>query len=212
MNNRKADLKIGARLTLFLVSYLPLFAIMGFAQLYKYKDYLHWGGFNSDSLYVFVKYFGAISVLGGLSIFGAFGLYLLLKNVKRRAETSGDVITIIDIENKNSESISYLFTYLIPFVFQDLSSITNVFSVLILLIVTFLIYSNSSMLLINPTISMKYSLYMIEYKTSSSDKKRKGMIISKNRFLEEYDKVKIKKIGHKLFYAVDVRRENVSES
>lgn len=212
MNNRKADLKVGARLTLFLVSYLPLFAIMGFTQLYKYKDYLHWGGFNSDSFFVFMKYFGAISVLGILSIFGIFGLYFLLKNVKRRAETSGDAITIIDIENKNSESISYLFTYLIPFVFQDLSSITNVFSVLVLLIVTFLIYSNSSMLLINPTISVKYSLYMIEYNTSSSDKKKKGMIVSKNRFLEEYDKVKIKKIGHKLFFAVDIRRENVSGS
>ena len=206
MNDRKADLKVGARLTLFLVSYLPLFSIMGFTQLYKYKQYLNWGGFNSESLCIFSKYFGAISVLGVLSAFGIFGLYFLLSNVKRRAETSGDAITIIDIENKNSESISYLFTYLIPFVFQDLSSITNVFSVVVLLIVTFLIYSNSSMLLINPTISVKYSLYMVEYNTSSSDKKKKGMIISKNRFLEEYDKVKIKKIGHKLFFAVDIGR------
>lgn len=179
---------------------------MSFTQLYKYKDYLNWGGINKDSLWNFIEYFGAISVLGVLSIFGIFGLFFLLKNVKRRAETSGEPITIIDIENKNSESISYLFTYLIPFVFQDLSELTNVFSVTVLLVVTFLIYSNSSMLLINPTISVKYSLYMIEYTTNSSNKKRKGMIISKNRFLEEDDAVKIKKIGHKLFYAVDVRR------
>ena len=206
MSERRSDLKAGARLTLFLVSYLPLFAIMSFTQIYKYKDYLNWGGINKESLWTFTEYFGAISILGALSGFGLFGLFFLLKNVKRRAETSGELITISDIENKNSESISYLFTYLIPFVFQDLSGLTNVFSVAILLIVTFLIYSNSSMLLINPTISMKYSLYMIEYTTSTRDKKRKGMIISKNRFLEEDDLVKIKKIGHKLFYAIDVGR------
>ncbi|EKP0261863.1 hypothetical protein JFQ93_003169 [Aeromonas sobria] len=205
MTKRQAELKTGARLTLFLVSYLPLFIIMSFAQLYKYKDFLHWGGFEPDALKNFIVYFGAISVLGVLSLFGIVGLLLLFKNVKRRAETSGTLVTILDIENKNSESISYLFTYIIPFVFQDLSELTNVVSVSILLVVTFLIYSNSSMLLINPTISIKYSLYMTEYKTHSSDKKMKGMIISKNRFLEEDDQVKIKKIGHKLFFAVDNR-------
>lgn len=203
MTKRQAELKTGARLTLFLVSYLPLFVIMSFAQLYKYKEFLNWGGFELEALKNFMVYFGAISILGILSLFGVVGLLLLFKNVKRRAETSGTLVTILDIENKNSESISYLFTYIIPFVFQDLSELTNVVSVSILLVVTFLIYSNSSMLLINPTISIKYSLYMTEYKAHSSDKKMKGMIISKNRFLEEDDQVKIKKIGHKLFFAVD---------
>ncbi len=210
MNQRKPDLKIGARLTLFLISYMPLFLIMTFSQVYKYKQYLNWGGLSKESLFIFVKYFGAVSVLVVLSIYGLIGLYFLLRNIERRAKNNGQVINVIDIENKNSESISYLFTYLIPFVFQDLSSVTNVFSVATLLLVTFLIYSNSSMLLINPTISMKYSLYMVEYKDTSSNKKRKGMIISKNKFLEEDDSVKIKKIGHKLFYAVDVGNNNAS--
>lgn len=205
MSERKSDLKTGARLTLFLVSYLPLFAIMSFTQLYKYKESLNWGGLNKAAFLIFIEYFGAVSVLSLLSIFGVFGLILLFRNVNRRAETSGNLVTICDIENKNSESISYLFTYLIPFVFQDLSELTNVFSVTVLLIVTFLIYSNSSMLLINPTISMKYTIYSVEYTLGPIDQKRKGMIISKNRFLEEDDLVKIKKIGHKLFYAIDLR-------
>lgn len=205
MTKRQSELKGGARLTLFLVSYLPLFIIMSFAQIYKYKDYLNWGGLELEAFKNFIIYFGATTVLGLLSLFGIAGLFLLFKNVQRRAETSGTPVTILDIENKNSESISYLFTYIIPFVFQDLSDLTNVVSVSILLAVTFLIYSNSSMLLINPTISITYSLYMIEYKTLSSDKKMKGMIISKNKFLEEDDSIKIKKIGHRLFFAVDTR-------
>ncbi len=212
MSNRQADLKIGARLTLLIVSYLPLFLIMSFSQLYKYREYLYWGGFNLDSFCIFIEYFGAVTVLIILSIFGIFGLTLLLKNIDRRAENNGDLVTVIDIENKNSESISYLFTYLIPFVFQDLSSIVNVFSVAVLLVVTFLIYSNSSMLLINPTISVKYSLYMIEYNTTSEQKLKKGMILSKNKFLEEDDQIKIKKIGHKLFYAVEPRSQNDSNN
>lgn len=211
MEDRKPELKSGARLTLFLVSYLPLFFIMIFSQLYKYKSYLNWGGLNFDAFANFIMYFGAVSVLGCMSIFGIVGLYFLLKNVERRAETSGQRIKVLDIENKNSESISYLFTYLIPFVFQDLSSLTNVFAVSVLLAVTFLIYSNSSMLLINPTISMRYSLYLTEYIDPSSDKKKKGMILSKNKFLEEDDEIKIKTIGHKLFYAVELGNNNASK-
>ncbi|HGO5292573.1 TPA: hypothetical protein ACK210_002255 [Photobacterium damselae subsp. damselae] len=210
MKKRKAGLKIGARLTLFLVSYMPLFVIMVFGQFYKYSNYLNWGGFNWDSWFIFIKYFGAATILIILSIYGAVGLKVLLTNIERRAKTNGHLIKIDDIENKNSESISYLFTYIIPFVFQDLSSVINVFSVTMLLVVTFLIYSNSSMLLINPTISMKYSLYMIEYTDSNEGKKKKGMIISRNKFLEEDDQVKIKKIGHRLFFAVDTGGNDAS--
>lgn len=212
MEERKPELKSGARLTLFLVSYLPLFFIMIFSQLYKYKSHLNWGGLNFDAFANFIVYFGAVSVLVCMSIFGIVGLHFLLKNVERRAETSGQRVKVLDIENKNSESISYLFTYLIPFVFQDLSSLTNVFAVSVLLVVTFLIYSNSSMLLINPTISMRYSLYMTEYIDPSSDKKKKGMILSKNKFLEEDDEIKIKTIGHKLFYAVELGNNNASKN
>lgn len=210
MKKRKAGLKVGARLTLFLVSYMPLFVIMVFGQFYKYSNFLNWGGFNWDSLLFFMKYFGAATVLIILSIYGAVGLKVLLINIERRAKTNGNLVKIDDIENKNSESISYLFTYIIPFVFQDLSSVINVFSVTMLLVVTFLIYSNSSMLLINPTISMRYSLYMIEYTDSDEGKTKKGMIISRNRFLEEDDQVKIKKIGHRLFFAVDIGGNDAS--
>lgn len=201
MDDRQHGLTKGARLALFIVSYSPLFLIMTVRQLYTYKCYLNWGGLSAESIFNFLKYFGAISILIFASLLGAIGLYLLLKNVHRRAESSGTRLKIIDIENKNSESITYLFTYLIPFVFQDLSGITDVFSVFTLLIVTFIIYSNSSMLLINPTISIWYSLYSIEYQADDKST-RKAMILSRSRFLEEGDIVKVKKISHKLYYSI----------
>ncbi|MEC6795467.1 hypothetical protein VXS03_00195 [Photobacterium sp. S4TG1] len=198
---RQNKLQLGARFSLFIVSYFPLFFIMCFTQVYKYSEYLNWGGFNEKAILVFIKYFGAVTFLCTLSLIGIIGLMTLLKNVSRRCDTNGRLVQIKDIENKNSESITYLFTYLIPFVFQDLSSVTNVVSITVLLIVTFLIYINSGMILINPTISLKYTLFQITYIDIESKNKRNGMILTKNKYLEDDDLIDIEIVGHKLFYA-----------
>ncbi|WP_203219068.1 hypothetical protein [Vibrio sp. S17_S38] len=194
-------LQLGARLSLFIVSYLPLFFIMCFVQIYTYSDYLNWGGINYQSIITFSKYFGAVSFLIILSLFGILGLTLFLNNVKRRCQTSGRTVKVLDIENKNSESISYLFTYVIPFVFQDLSTLTNVVPIAILLTVTALIYINSSMILINPTISIKYTLYQVSYLDIESQKTRNGMFLTTSKYLEEDDILDIEDVGPKLFYA-----------
>ncbi|MFZ6040300.1 hypothetical protein ACOV11_07275 [Vibrio natriegens] len=198
---RVNKLHLGARISLFLVSYLPLFFIMCFVQIYTYRNYLNWNGISYESLSIFAKYFGAVTILILISLFGIFGLIIFLKNVKRRCRTSGRTVKIVDIENKNSESISYLFTYIIPFVFQDLSTLTNIIPIAVLLLVTALIYTNSSMILINPTISIKYTLYQVTYLDIESQKKRTGMILTKSKYLEEDDYLDIEDVGPKLFYA-----------
>ena len=198
---RGNKLHLGARISLFIVSYLPLFFIMCFVQLYTYKNYLNWAGITLESVMTFLEYFGAVTILVLLSLFGLVGLKIFLKNIKRRCQTSGRTVKILDIENKNNESISYLFTYLIPFVFQDLSKLSNVIPIAILLMVTALIYINSSMILINPTISIKYTLYQISYLDVETNKKRTGMILTKSKYLEEDDLLDIEDVGPKLFYA-----------
>ncbi|HDL7313828.1 TPA: hypothetical protein PXN27_000587 [Yersinia enterocolitica] len=198
---RVNKLHLGARIALFIVSYLPLFFIMCFVQLYTYRDYLNWKGISIESVTIFIEYFGVVSILIALSLFGIVGLNIFLKNIKRRCETSGRTVKILDIENKNNESISYLFTYIIPFVFQDLSLLSNVVPIAILLTVTALIYINSSMILINPTISIKYTLYQVSYLDIESERKRSGMILTKSKFLEEDDLLDIEDLGPKLFYA-----------
>jgi len=107
---RQNRLKFSARFSLFVVSYLPLFFIMAFTQIFKYKDYLNWGGISEESLYIFIKYFGTVTVLVVVSFVGIIGLTILLKNVKRRCKTNGRDAEVLEIENKNSESITYLFT------------------------------------------------------------------------------------------------------
>ncbi len=87
---RVNKLHLGARVSLFIVSYLPLFFIMCFVQLYTYRSYLNWKGISVESLTIFFKYFGAVSVIGVLSLFGIVGLTIFLKNIKRRCATSGN--------------------------------------------------------------------------------------------------------------------------
>lgn len=208
--SRRNKLRFGARFSLFIVSYLPLFFIMSFSQIYSHKEYLNWGGWNKDGIENFIKYFGAVSVIFIMSVIGIFGFLILISKVKKRCKTNGIAVKIIDIENKNSESITYLFTYLIPFVFQDLSSCVNVVSILVLLVVTFMIYVNSGMILINPTISMKYTLYQISYENIENKTIRNGMIITESRYLEEGDILDIEDVGHKLFYADFIEEANVN--
>lgn len=208
--SRRNKLRFGAIFSLFIVSYLPLFFIMCFSQIYSHMEYLNWGGFNKGSIENFIKYFGAVSVIFIMSSIGVLGFLILISNVKKRCKTNGIAVKIIDIENKNSESITYLFTYLIPFVFQDLSSCVNVVSILVLLVVTFMIYVNSGMILINPTISMKYTLYQISYENIENKTIRNGMIITESRYLEEGDILDIEDVGHKLFYADLIGEENVN--
>ena len=178
---------------------------MFFCQFYTHRKYLNWGGFNSKAIGIFIEYFSVATILMGLSVLGAFGLAIFLKNIKNRCNTSGRTVKVLEIENKNNESISYLFTYIIPFVFQDLSTIVNVVSITVLIIVTLVIYISSNMILINPTLSIKYTLYQVQYIDIESNKKRTGMFLTSIRYLEENDIVEIEDVGQKLFYAQTTR-------
>lgn len=108
---------------------------------------------------------------------------------------------MIDIKNKNSESIGYIATYIIPFLFQSLNGWYEGISILFLMGIIYRIYINSSMILINPILSCKYSIYDIEY--SKNKKIKNGFIISKNNSLQDEDKIKLYEIGNKLFFAIN---------
>lgn len=206
-NNRRHGLKKGARLALFIVSYIPLFAIMSFQQIYKNSNFLNYTEINKESLTNFIHYFGASTFLISISTCSLGGLLILLKNLKRRATESGDTFKVSDVENKNSEAIAYLFTYIIPFVFQDLSDISQLIPIIALMSVTYAIYSNSSMMLINPTLSFWYSLYQIEYQDNAG-KTKKTIVLTQERFLEEGDTIRLKKIAHKLNFGINIGDTN----
>lgn len=189
-----------AKFSLFVSSYTPLFALIILKQLFENYKYLHWGGFDCESLYVFVSNFGLSVLLGFLSFLGIGGLCLTFHNIKDNAN-NGIPVRVKNVSNKNSEAIGYIATYILPFLFQSLNGWYELISIMFVLFIIYRIYTNSSMLLINPLLNCFYSIWEIEY--IENGKEKNGLAIYVNKYLYDGSQVKIYEIGYKLFFAID---------
>lgn len=198
MDNQKKLYGI-AEFVLFITSYIPLFILLIFKQVSENFEYLNWGGSTTESLITFIEKFGFSSFLIIISIFSLFGCYLLFSNFNKNIN-NGDNVTLMDVKNRNSESIGYIATYIIPFIFQSFNTWYEIFAFLFLMLIIYRIYINSNLLLINPILSFIYSIYEVEYEEQNG-KKRNGLIIIKDKHVEEETIVTIYSIGHKLFFA-----------
>jgi hypothetical protein len=128
------------RFLLFLSSYIPLWVI--FAVITA-----------RDHIYVACGF-------GTLALFSFFGtLYYL-----RRVQTfSGVNIAIGIIRRQDSETMSYIASYVVPFAATSLDSFEQVVALAIFLAVLCVVYINTSMIHINPLLSiLGYNLYEVE--------------------------------------------------
>lgn len=189
-----------AQFSLFVTSYLPLFILIGIRQISENSNYLHWAGLTFEGATNFASRFGLSSILLITSILGLLGFIKTLGNIEEVAE-NGFPVTVKEVTNKNSEAIGYIATYIIPFLFQSFTGWYECFSVLFLLVVIYRIYINSSLLLINPLLSFKYAIYEVEF--TDKDKSKKGLIITKDKYLLDEAKLKLYEIGHKLYFAIN---------
>ncbi len=189
-----------AQFALFVTSYFPLFALIIIRQVSENSDYLNYTGFEWIYIKLFFLKFGLSAILTLVSLVGLYGYRKTLGNIEEVAQ-NGRPVKIIDVKNKNSEAIGYIATYIIPFLFQSFSGWYECVSVLFLLGIIYRIYINSSLLLINPILSFRFSIYEIEY--TDGDKGKKGLIISRDKYLQDEANIKIYEIGHKLYFAIN---------
>ena len=186
---------------LFITSYIPLFAIVILKQLNDGWAYLYWGGCNREAIGCFLKHFGMSAVLLSLSVLGLFGTIMLFQNLKTNLP-NGSTVRVTKINNRNSEAIGYIATYIVPFFASNFSSWLDcvVFAVIMILIYT--IYTNSSMILINPLLSIWYALLEIEYTIvgDSSKGTHDALIITSTKDFKENINYQIYQIGFKLYY------------
>ena len=199
-------LRRGALFSLFITSYLPLFAIVIGKQIKEGWNYLCWGGWSGEARNCFFKHFGMSAVLVVVSVIGVMGVMVLLHNLKRNLP-NGEMVKVTKISNRNSEAIGYIATYIVPFVASDFSSKfeCGIFVVVMGLIYT--IYTNSNMILINPLLSIWYSLLEIEYKLigDSTETTRDALIITDATDYKENVDYQIYEIGFKLYYGKERR-------
>lgn len=199
MNKRIANnLERKAQFALFVTSYLPLFILIIFKQLYTNFSFFNWGGFELSSLNLLIEKFGLSIILSFVSLYGYYGALKTFKNIHKSSE-NGFPVRITDIKNKNSESIGYIATYIIPFAFQNFNNWLELISVCFIIYIIYRVYINSSLLLINPVLNLKYSIF--EFKFEENEKKKNGILISKNNELQEDDLVKLYSIGNKMYYS-----------
>lgn len=194
---KKANLTNTSLVVLFLTSYIPLFGLLILRQIKQNKDFLNFGGFNFNSLIIAFSKFGLTFFLILISIFGFVGVNFLLSNFKKKIN-NGQIVKIKEVENKNTEAIGYISTYIVPFIFQDTNDFFDLTSILIVLVIIFVIYTKSNMVVINPLLNITHSLYQIEYTQNS--KTRKSLLITELIDIEEGQEIKINQISKGINY------------
>jgi hypothetical protein len=151
------DMKRSAVFGLFLGSYAPLFMLLLLTQLGNKvlgKFEVHRLTINTLPL-----------VLAVLCIAGAVYVLSFIKAANSIAPT---LIHIKAVERSTQDTLAYLITYLIPFVGFSFVSINYLFANALILIFIGVLYVQSNMVYLNPTMSLfGYRVYKIEVKDTN---------------------------------------------
>lgn len=163
------------RVILFLSSYTPLFLIMAV----KYGS-VH-------------RYFALSMVL-----LGVVSVVLLLFYLKQSATLAVDDVVIEKISGKDTEAMSYIVTYLIPFLDIKLDEVSSAVSLLLLFLVVGVLYVHSNLIYINPTLNLlRYHLFEIEVEGGMT-----SALLSKRRFVERGASIRVVSLGEQILLEV----------
>lgn len=184
-------------LVLFLSSYAPLFLLLAIRQFVPNIEHLVWGGLHLNAFVNMIKFFGVSIICFCLALFGILGTYLTFRNLDDKIE-NGNNVKITEISSMNDEPLAYVATYIIPIMFNDYSNITDNITILCIFYIVYKLYIRSKLILVNPILSMKYSIFNIKYNDGKVS--RQGILISKDNFIEEDDMVKLYNVGYQLYY------------
>lgn len=196
----KQGLRKGVLFSLFATSYTPLFGLIMFRQLSQNISSFDWSQQAWELTWSFVMHFGLSIVLGTTIMLGISGIVLSLHNIKVRATDNARPVKIVDANNRSGEAISYIGTYILPFVFEDYRDWFGTIAMVFLILVIYRIYINSSLLLINPLLNMWYALYDITFIEGNDT--RTGMLITKDQQIDNGDEARIYSLGKKLYFGV----------
>ena len=128
-----------SRVVLFLSSYSPLFLIVGLL--------------NSSDAWVTLVFFGI--AFGSIIV-----LFLFLRTYREITPYS---VTLKSVSSRDSDAMSYIVTYLLPFLGISFKEVLSAVSFVIFIVVIGIIYVSSNMVYINPILSFRgYHLFEVE--------------------------------------------------
>ena len=164
------------KIFLFLTSYSPLVII------YLIVD------FDSEEICYFTHPILSLSAIILIILLLLF-TYFFFRHFNNSQDNEN--VSIINVSNMDGELLSYIFTYILPFLGfpEDKKLIVSLF---ILTMIGF-IYIRSNMIGINPIIGLfGYHIIKIEYKKDEWQKNKIGIFISKFSYEELVNEKKIK--------------------
>ncbi len=210
-------MRIAGKFLLFFSSYLVAFLILLIIEIPRLDlNMLFAVGYSNNwpSILLVIFYIACIIIsIYSLITFRSTYNYPLPETQKK--------IKITSISNGASDLISYLLTIIIPIIgsgsLYDLSfsgtgaassNIANVnqyirlLIILIIFILVFLLYMNSTIIVINPMLNfIGYSLYKIKYKTGDKEVEIEGVLLANSRFDPEAlpNEVQVNRIDNQIF-------------
>lgn len=177
-------INLKSKIFLFFSSYVPLFLIIliqnhnsitkNFLIFLNIFEKKHLYSINDLLTVTKIIIHPTTILLTALFVGICFLLYLLNKH----DQLTQDKIEVYEIENVTSESMTYIITYLVPFLSLNLNSTINLYCIILLIATIGIIYINSDMLYINPLLnSFGYRTFKISGNILNQDKKVENMFI-----------------------------------
>ncbi len=180
-----------SRIKLYVVSLWLLFLLI----IIKEFNWTKWKETDriKDNILVVIYSNLLSSVSFFLLILGIFFLLSLRHKVKGSLDHP---MKIKKIKNLNYEHLTFLTTYIIPFICFDLDDVRNTIIFLLLLIVIGTIYVKTNLFYSNPTLALLgYQIYQVDTYTESD------MILITQSELKEGESFSNLKLGDTVYYA-----------
>jgi hypothetical protein len=131
-------------------------------------------------------------------LLGVVSVVLLLFYLKQSATLAVDDVVIEKISGKDTEAMSYIVTYLIPFLDIKLDEVSSAVSLLLLFLVVGVLYVHSNLIYINPTLNLlRYHLFEIEVEGGMT-----SALLSKRRFVERGASIRVVSLGEQILLEV----------
>lgn len=176
---------------LFFVSYLPLFVILFIQNLkpfYEGDKLKGWKEILKENQIATYCLFASI-----LSLF----LYFLISGMVQRYGFKTPE-TVLKVKNTGVEYLSYLGTYIIPFIGMKFDSVNNSLATWVLILVIAVIYPRTNLIYANPTLALfGYNIYKV---TLEKDDDEEIVVITREK-LKKRKSYRFKELTEEVFFA-----------
>lgn len=162
-------MRLTIQILLFVISYVPLYFILFFQNL----DDKLWSKANQFIGLKEALILNKVSLAFLILIIGSVSLYFILYKIV--IKSSHEEIQVVRIQDNHAEHLSYLATYILPFIGLKFDTWQNILSTVALFYILGHIYIKTNLILTNPTLTLfGYHISKIE-----NDKEKMKIIIHK---------------------------------